>query len=106
MTAYLVISLPKIPYTQRIYIYIILASPTYIHTVYDRMTGDFPAKSNVYTAYIYGSGQPTYFPPNRSLPPPTFLAGLMGWYVPQAAAATPTSKACASTVSRVTVMGV
>jgi hypothetical protein len=25
----------------------------YIHTVYDRMTSDFPAKNNVYTPYIY-----------------------------------------------------
>jgi len=29
----------------------------YIHTVYDRIFGDFPAKNTVYTPYIYGSGQ-------------------------------------------------
>ena len=30
----------------------------YIYTVYDRIYGEFPAKSTVYTPYIYGSGQP------------------------------------------------
>jgi hypothetical protein len=31
---------------------------TYIYTVYDCIFGDFPAKTTVYTPYIYGSGQP------------------------------------------------
>jgi len=30
----------------------------YIHTVYDRIFGDFPAKNTVYAPYIHGSGQP------------------------------------------------
>jgi hypothetical protein len=30
----------------------------YIHTVYDCIFGDFPAKNAVYAPYIYGSGQP------------------------------------------------
>jgi len=30
--------------------------------VCDRMFRDFPAKNNVYTPYIYGSGQPYVFP--------------------------------------------
>ena len=29
-----------------------------IYTVYDRIFGDFPAKSIVYTPYVHGSGQP------------------------------------------------
>ena len=29
-----------------------------MYTVYDREFGDFPAKKNIYTVYIYGSGQP------------------------------------------------
>ena len=40
----MVISLPKVQYTQRIYM--VLANPTY--TVYECMYGDFPAKSTVY----------------------------------------------------------
>jgi hypothetical protein len=32
-----------------------------MHTVYDRIFGDFPAKNTVYTPYIYGSGQPYSF---------------------------------------------
>jgi len=47
MTVYLVISLPKIPY---------------IDTIYDRIFGEFPAKSPckkhcIYTVYIYTIGQ-------------------------------------------------
>ena len=30
----------------------------YIHTVYDRTFGDFPAQNTIYAPYIYGSGQP------------------------------------------------
>jgi len=30
----------------------------YTYTVYDRIFGDFPARSTVYTPYIYGPGQP------------------------------------------------
>ena len=30
----------------------------YICTVYDRIFGDFPAKTSVYTPSIFGSGQP------------------------------------------------
>jgi hypothetical protein len=30
----------------------------YKYTVYDRISGDFPAKSTVYAPFIYGSGQP------------------------------------------------
>jgi hypothetical protein len=29
----------------------------HICTVYDRISGDFPAKNTVYTPYIYGSGR-------------------------------------------------
>ena len=29
----------------------------YLHTVYDRIFGDFPANNTVHTPYIYGSGQ-------------------------------------------------
>jgi hypothetical protein len=35
-----------------------LARTVYIHTVYDRIFGDFPATNSVCTPYIYGSGQP------------------------------------------------
>jgi hypothetical protein len=31
-------------------------SDLYVSTVYDRMFGDFPAKANVYTLYIHGTG--------------------------------------------------
>jgi hypothetical protein len=34
----------------------------YIYTVYDRISRNFPAKSTVYTPYIYGSGQPYKWP--------------------------------------------
>jgi hypothetical protein len=51
MTIYLVISLPKMPYMHRIYM--VLANPTYVlHTVYDRVFGDVPAKVP-YTHRIY-----------------------------------------------------
>ena len=29
----------------------------YIYTVYDRISGNFPAKNTVYAPYIYGPGQ-------------------------------------------------
>jgi len=35
-----------------------MARPVFIHTVYDLIFGDFPAKTNVYTPYMRGSGQP------------------------------------------------
>jgi hypothetical protein len=43
MTVCMVISLLKIPYVHHIY----------IHTVYGRLHGDFPAKNTVCTLYIY-----------------------------------------------------
>ena len=45
-TVYLVISLPKIPYVHRIYM--VLANP-----IYDRISGDFPAKKTVCTPFIF-----------------------------------------------------
>ena len=30
----------------------------YTYTVFDRISGDFPAKNTVCTPYVYGSGQP------------------------------------------------
>jgi len=35
-----------------------LARTVYVHTVYERLFGGFPAKNTAYTPYIYGSGQP------------------------------------------------
>jgi len=35
-----------------------LVGTVYIHSVYDRIFGDFPAQNTVHTTYIYGSGQP------------------------------------------------
>jgi len=52
MTVYLVISLPKIPYIHRIFLYIRFWPTLYIYTVCDRIFGDFPAKNTVYTPYI------------------------------------------------------
>jgi len=43
MTVCMVISLLKIPYVHRIYIYIYGWPEACIYTVYDRMYGDFPA---------------------------------------------------------------
>ena len=36
----------------------VLANPTYMNTVHDRIFGDIPAKNTVYTPFIYGSCQP------------------------------------------------
>jgi len=36
-----------------------LARSVHIHTVYDRIFSNFPAKNTVNTPYIYGSGQPS-----------------------------------------------
>ena len=33
----------------------------YIYTVYDRIFWELPANNNVFTPYIYGSGQPYLF---------------------------------------------
>jgi hypothetical protein len=59
MTVYLVISLPKIPYIHRIYIWI---WPTLcIYTVYGRIFGGFPDKNTVCTPYMYACGaNPTH----------------------------------------------
>ena len=43
-----------------------MARTVYIHTVYDRIFGEFYAKNAVYAPHIYGSGNPTYIPSTQS----------------------------------------
>jgi hypothetical protein len=56
MTVHLVIPLPKTPYIQRIYM--VLANPMYVYTVYLAISlPNIPTVSTPYI-YMYGSGQP------------------------------------------------
>jgi len=58
MTVYLVISLPKVPYIN--HIYMVLANPMYtltrpdpyLNTVFGRAHGEFPAKNSVYAVIM------------------------------------------------------
>jgi len=63
MTVYLVISLPKIPYVNRIYMVLANPSHNHIYTVYIQYAEFLAGKSpNIqsYTVHTYSSGQPTY----------------------------------------------
>ena len=51
MTVYFGICLSKITFVQCIYM--VLTNPTYMHTVYDRMYGKFPAKGTIYIYTVY-----------------------------------------------------
>ena len=69
MTAYLVVSLLKIPYMHCIYIYIGLARTTYIYNACTVFLAGKSPNIRSYTVYIYGSGQPYIYVvlANRSL---------------------------------------